>query len=276
MALLIVHPDYTNFSRNGSAPDEFPAERYAEFLRHVQETYAGQYWNALPREVAGWYRSQVSRVPVGAATNHHSAALPSQPAIPRHSTLAGKRAAVVLYSYYATDPRPRRETEALRRAGMEVDVICLRQDSREPRHEILNGIHIHARPVEAPALGQTGLHALQYLSFFMSPLLLLFLVAAEAAVPVGPCPQHAGFPGLQRALLPKLLGARVILDLHDPMPELLVTIFGPQGGELRRADAERCGEMEYPVCRSRPHREPGLPGNIFGTAAARRKKSRCS
>ncbi len=28
------------------------------------------------------------------------------------------------------------------------------------------------------------------------------------------------------ALLPKLLGARVILDLHDPMPELLVTIFG--------------------------------------------------
>ena len=28
------------------------------------------------------------------------------------------------------------------------------------------------------------------------------------------------------ALLPKLLGARIILDLHDPMPELLVTIFG--------------------------------------------------
>ena len=28
------------------------------------------------------------------------------------------------------------------------------------------------------------------------------------------------------ALLPKLLGAKVILDLHDPMPELMMTIYG--------------------------------------------------
>ena len=28
------------------------------------------------------------------------------------------------------------------------------------------------------------------------------------------------------ALVPKLLGARVILDLHDPMPELMMTIYG--------------------------------------------------
>jgi glycosyltransferase involved in cell wall biosynthesis len=28
------------------------------------------------------------------------------------------------------------------------------------------------------------------------------------------------------ALAPKVLGAKVILDLHDPMPELMTTIFG--------------------------------------------------
>ena len=28
------------------------------------------------------------------------------------------------------------------------------------------------------------------------------------------------------ALVPKILGAKVILDLHDPMPELMMTIFG--------------------------------------------------
>src|SRR5262249_54419469 len=28
------------------------------------------------------------------------------------------------------------------------------------------------------------------------------------------------------ALVPKLLGAKVIIDLHDPMPELMETIFG--------------------------------------------------
>lgn len=27
------------------------------------------------------------------------------------------------------------------------------------------------------------------------------------------------------AIVPKLLGARIILDLHDPMPELMMTIF---------------------------------------------------
>lgn len=58
MALMIVHPDYTNFSNAGLAADEFPASRYAEFLRYVKETYAGLYWNALPREVAEWVRGR--------------------------------------------------------------------------------------------------------------------------------------------------------------------------------------------------------------------------
>lgn len=28
------------------------------------------------------------------------------------------------------------------------------------------------------------------------------------------------------ALVPKVCGARVVLDLHDPMPELMMTIYG--------------------------------------------------
>ena len=63
MALLIVHPDYTNFSNNGLAADEFPAKHYAEFLRYVKETYAGLYWNALPREVAKLVRSRKQSLP---------------------------------------------------------------------------------------------------------------------------------------------------------------------------------------------------------------------
>ncbi len=37
------------------------------------------------------------------------------------------------------------------------------------------------------------------------------------------------------ALVPKLLGAKVILDQHDPMPELMMTIFGLDQGQFRRA-----------------------------------------
>ncbi len=52
MALLITHPDYMSF--DGSAPgmDEYPAERYREFLEYVATTYAGEFWHALPKQVA--------------------------------------------------------------------------------------------------------------------------------------------------------------------------------------------------------------------------------
>ncbi len=37
------------------------------------------------------------------------------------------------------------------------------------------------------------------------------------------------------ALFPKLLGARVILDLHDPMPELMLSIYNlPREAKLVR------------------------------------------
>lgn len=52
MALLIVHPDYMNFTSRPCAPREYPAAFYEEFLRYVRKQYAGQYWLATPREVA--------------------------------------------------------------------------------------------------------------------------------------------------------------------------------------------------------------------------------
>src|SRR5215471_3358474 len=63
MALLIVHPDYLNFSGNGFSKDEFPVSRYEEFLTHVKENYAGQYWQALPRDVARFVRDRQMSLP---------------------------------------------------------------------------------------------------------------------------------------------------------------------------------------------------------------------
>ena len=57
MALLITHPDYMTFDAGKDADvDEYPVEFYAEFLEHVKARYEGQYWQALPREVAGFLR----------------------------------------------------------------------------------------------------------------------------------------------------------------------------------------------------------------------------
>ena len=52
MALSITHPDYMTFNGCKRAVDEYSVEHYREYLEHVKTTYEGQYWHALPREVA--------------------------------------------------------------------------------------------------------------------------------------------------------------------------------------------------------------------------------
>jgi hypothetical protein len=57
MALLNCHPDYMKFDDGRRKIDEYPAEHYESFLRHVLEKYPGKYWNALPRDAAAHCRA---------------------------------------------------------------------------------------------------------------------------------------------------------------------------------------------------------------------------
>jgi hypothetical protein len=54
MALLITHPDYINFANNKLKEDKYPVKYYAEFLQYIKTKYAGQYWHALPRDIASF------------------------------------------------------------------------------------------------------------------------------------------------------------------------------------------------------------------------------
>lgn len=58
MALLNVHPDYVCFEGKPGS-EEFPAAFYAAFLEYVHTRYEGQYWHALPSEVASYVRTNV-------------------------------------------------------------------------------------------------------------------------------------------------------------------------------------------------------------------------
>jgi len=59
MALLITHPDYMEFDRP-PAFDTYPATYYGELLHYIKTEYAGQYWHALPRDIAHfWTTSQI-------------------------------------------------------------------------------------------------------------------------------------------------------------------------------------------------------------------------
>jgi glycosyltransferase involved in cell wall biosynthesis len=219
MALVDTHPDYMAVNGSVQKNREYPIRLYREFLEYIRSRYSGEYWPALPKEVAAHVlqRSAASgsEEPVKSNGQH--------PTFGNRWRLRGKRAAVLLYSYYPADPRPRRAAEALAKEGVSVDVICLRETENEPARETINGVRV-LRVRGRRYRGNKRRYIDQYTAFILT--CFAYLTARSLRrkydfVHVHNMPDVLVFG----ALVPKLLGAKVILDLHDPMPELMRTIF---------------------------------------------------
>ena len=134
--------------------------------------------------------------------------------------LSGKRVAVVVLNYY---PRVRRSAEAYAEEGMSVEVICTKQSEKERTRESINGVEI-LRVSLQHRRGSKAWYLFHYLSFLATSFFLLTfrsLVRRYNLVIVHNMPDILVFS----ALIPRLLGAKVILDLQDPMPELMQTIY---------------------------------------------------
>ncbi len=138
-----------------------------------------------------------------------------------------RRACMLVHSFYPDDPRVRREAEALLDDRWGVDVICLRGDGEKPFEEC-NGARVHRLPVKRHRGSGQAVYLLEYLAFFFLAslrLARLHLQNRYSVVHVHNMPDFLVFAGL----LPKLLGARLVLDIHDPMPELYMAKFGGSG-----------------------------------------------
>lgn len=138
--------------------------------------------------------------------------------------LAGRRAVVIVLSSYPNDPRVRRAAEALSEEGMIVEVICAKRSKEEPARDRFNGVDILRVPFRHRRGGKLG-YLFEYLGFLTVCLVLVALRTVTRRydlVHVHNMPDILVFS----ALAPKLMGAKVVLDLHDPMPELMQTIFG--------------------------------------------------
>ena len=59
MVLINTHPDYMNFSNSPCGNEEYPVAWYGELLDQIQKKYAGQYWHALPRDVACFWKTRI-------------------------------------------------------------------------------------------------------------------------------------------------------------------------------------------------------------------------
>jgi len=134
-----------------------------------------------------------------------------------------KRVCTVVQSYYLRDPRVRREAEALADKGYEVDVICLR-DKGEPSRETVKGVNIYRVPL-ARRRATPARYIFEYACFFCATALVLLgrlFTRRYDLIHVNNMPDLLVFA----TLLPRLFGSRVILDVHDPMPELFMSKYG--------------------------------------------------
>ena len=134
-----------------------------------------------------------------------------------------KRICIVRHGYFPADIRVRKEALALFDAGNLVDIICLRQDN-EKKEEIYKGLHIYRIPVKRRRVGISR-YLFEYIFFFFLAtfkLCALYLKKRYDFIQVNTLPDFLVFV----TIVPKLFGAKIILDLHEPSPELFRVLFG--------------------------------------------------
>lgn len=119
------------------------------------------------------------------------------------------------YPYYET--RVQREAEALIKRGHEVDVICPKYKN-DPNSSQHRGVNIYRVNMVWDRKENLSGKFIQYILFFMRvfwKLNFLHFKNRYDVVQTHNIPDFLVFS----ALIPKMMGARIILDLHDLMPE---------------------------------------------------------
>jgi glycosyltransferase involved in cell wall biosynthesis len=134
------------------------------------------------------------------------------------------RVCVIRHGFYPLDTRVRREVTALAAAGHEVDIVCVRRPGQRWR-ERAGSVTVYRLPVShRRAEGALG-YVLRYGAFALGAGLLaagLHVRRRWDVVQVNSMPDALVFA----AAVPRVLGARVLLDLHECMPEFFRVKFG--------------------------------------------------
>lgn len=129
------------------------------------------------------------------------------------------RIAMVVFSYYPSDTRVRREAEALHEKGITVDVICLKH-KRAAKTEKVHGVNVYRISLKR-SRGGVLRYFFEYGYFLLAAffkLSFLHLIKRYSIVHAHNLPDTLVFS----ALVPKLTGAKIILDMHEIMPEIFM------------------------------------------------------
>lgn len=209
MALLNVHPDYIQFTASDGGASTYPVSHYRDFLLDLRNNYAERFWPALPSEVAIL-----------------TASLPVASCVPR-----SRRVGMITHSFYETDNRVTRYAEALAERGDQVDVIALRRSPGVPAEEALNGVNVSRIQYRIKKSEQTrAAYFWPMVRFLISSSWVLtrrHLRRRYDVLHIHNMPDFLIFA----TWFPKLTGVKVILDIHDIVPELYASKFGSGKGQ---------------------------------------------
>src|SRR5436190_12314484 len=134
------------------------------------------------------------------------------------------RACVVREHYIPQDSRVDREVSALAAYGHQVDVICLRAEG-QPWRERRPGVTVWRVPLRHSRGRRRLRYVAEYVGFFglaCGFVTLLHACRRYRLVQVNSLPDALVFA----AAVPRLFGARILLDLQECMPEFFATKFG--------------------------------------------------
>lgn len=136
---------------------------------------------------------------------------------------------MIVHKDYYCDSRVRRYTESLLKRGFQVDVICP-SANHETAFGVKKGLTIYTIPIHHFDRGRIG-YVFEYgVSLVLYCIYLSFLHIRKRyqVIHVHNMPDLLTFC----ALIPRILGSSLILDIHDPMPEVYISKYGERAAKL--------------------------------------------
>jgi len=127
------------------------------------------------------------------------------------------RCLMIVHSYFPNDIRVFRESKSLQKIKIFTDVICLR-NYREKFYEEIDGYRIYRLPIKRDRTRGIILYSLEYFSFFLLCFIVSFYLSCKNKyifVQVHNIPNIL----IACALKAKHNGAKLILDMHEVLPE---------------------------------------------------------
>ena len=133
--------------------------------------------------------------------------------------MSSLRVCAITFDWYPFDILVRRTAEAAASAGYTSDVICLRQPGQKVE-EICDGVHVYRVPMSrgyGHSLPFTIFKWMLFMLYASIKVTQLHLKRRYDVIHVHNMPDFLVFA----TLIPKLLGAKVILEIQDVSPELM-------------------------------------------------------